>query len=59
MLTEYTVKTCKCPRKATLSGPYIPLWLFTARTVQNVLDVSDTVFKHAATMLIVEETGPM
>jgi len=57
MLTEYTVKTCKCPRKATLSGPYITLWLITARTVQNLLDVLYTVYELAATMLKVKETG--
>jgi len=58
MLTEYTVKTCKCTRKATLSGPYITLRLGTVRTVQNLLDVLDTVYEYAATMLKVEETGP-
>jgi hypothetical protein len=58
MLTEYTVKNCKCPRKATLSGPYITLRFGTARIVQNLVDVSDIVYEHAATMLKVEQTGP-
>jgi len=44
--------------EATLSGPFIPLRLITARTVQNLLDFSFTVYEHAATMLKVEETGP-
>jgi len=58
MLTEYTVKNCKCPFKATLSGPHITRRLVTVRTVQNLLDILNTVYEHAATMLKVEETSP-
>jgi hypothetical protein len=58
MLTEYMVKKCKYPRKAPLSGPFITLRLDTARTVQNLLDVLNTVYEYAATMLEVEEMSP-
>jgi len=58
MLTEYTMKNFKCPRKATLSVPYITPRLGTVRTVENLVDVSDTLYEHAATMFNVEETCP-
>jgi len=58
MLTEYTVKNCKCFHKATLSGPDINLRLGAGCKFQNLLDVLNTVNEHAATMLKVEETVP-
>jgi len=43
MLKEYTLKICKCPLKATLSGSYITLRPGTVHTVQNLVDVPVTV----------------
>jgi len=50
MLTEYKVKNCKSTRKVSLSVPYITFRFGTVRTVQNLLDVSYTVYENAATM---------
>jgi len=58
MLTEYTANKCKYPRKTPLSGPYITLQVGTARTVQNLLDVLNTVNEYAVPLLKVDETGP-
>jgi len=51
MLTEYTVKKLKFSHKATLCGPDENIRLGAGCTVQNLLDVLNIVYEHAATML--------